>query len=102
MHEVWKRQQVHEDARKMHRAEVLDRNFGKKGKATCGRPRFGEKSGQAGRSSDLVQKCSGHARPEHGMNCCKPELVGTKEHGKILKRIQILEDGRVLAKEATN
>ena len=36
------------------------------------------------------------------MNCCKPEQVGTKEHGKMLKRIQILEDGRVPAKEATN
>ena len=29
------------------------------------------------------------------MNCCKPERVGTKEHGKMLKRIQVLEDGRV-------
>ena len=36
------------------------------------------------------------------MNCCKPEQVGTKEHGKMLKRIQILEDGRVPAKEAIN
>ena len=35
------------------------------------------------------------------INCCKLELVGTKEHGKMLKRIQILEDGRVRAKEAT-
>ena len=26
--------------------------------------------------------------------------MGTKEHGKMLKRIQILEDGRVPAKEA--
>ena len=34
------------------------------------------------------------------MNCCKPVQVGTKEHGKMLKSIQILEDGRVLAKEA--
>ena len=33
------------------------------------------------------------------MNCCKPEDVGTKEHGKMLKRIQVLEDGRVLAKK---
>ena len=29
------------------------------------------------------------------MNCCKPEQVGTKEHG-----IQVLEDGWVRAKEA--
>ena len=36
------------------------------------------------------------------MNCCKPEKVGTKEHGKMPKRIQILEDGRVPAKEARN
>ena len=36
------------------------------------------------------------------MNCCKPVQVGTKEHGKMLKRIQILEGGRVPAKEAKN
>ena len=33
------------------------------------------------------------------VNCCKPEKVGTKEYGKMLKRIEVLEDGRVLAKE---
>ena len=36
------------------------------------------------------------------MSCCKPEQVGTKEHGNMLKRIQVLEDGRVPAKEATH
>ena len=36
------------------------------------------------------------------MNYCKPEHVGTKEYGKMLKRIQILEVGRVPAKEARN
>ena len=34
------------------------------------------------------------------MNCCKPEQAGTKKHGNMLKRIQVLEDGRVPAKEA--
>ena len=34
------------------------------------------------------------------MNCCKPEQVGTKEPDNMLKRIQIVEDGRVPAKEA--
>ena len=34
------------------------------------------------------------------MNCCKPEQAGTKECGKTLKRIQVLEDGRVPGKEA--
>ena len=36
------------------------------------------------------------------MNCCRPEQVNTKEHGKVSKRIQILEDGRVPAKEANH
>ena len=36
------------------------------------------------------------------MNCCRPEQVNTKEHGKVSKRIQILEDGRVPAREANN
>ena len=26
------------------------------------------------------------------INCCKPEQVGTEEYGKMLKRIQVLED----------
>ena len=33
------------------------------------------------------------------MNCCKPEQVCTKEYGKMIKRIQVREDGRVPAKE---
>ena len=36
------------------------------------------------------------------MNCCKPVQVGTMEHGNMLKRVEILEDGRVPAKEAKN
>ena len=36
------------------------------------------------------------------MNSCMPEQVSTKEHGKMLKRIQILEDGRVPATESKN
>ena len=36
------------------------------------------------------------------MNCCKPGQVGTKEHGKMMKRIQTLGDGRILAKKARN
>ena len=47
--------------------------------------------------------CSGNARQRMGpklMNCCKPEQVGTKEYGKMLKRIQVDEEGRILADEA--
>ena len=65
-----------------------------------------KKSGQAGWSSDLVQKMLGLCETEKMgpklTNSCKPEQVGTKEYGKILKRIQTLEDGRVPAKEAEN
>ena len=51
------------------------------------------------------RKCSGHVRQRMGlelMNCCKPEQVGTTEYGKMLKRIQVLEDGRIPAKEVRN
>ena len=34
------------------------------------------------------------------MNCCRPEQMDTKEFGKLLKRIQISEDGRVPGMEA--
>ena len=33
------------------------------------------------------------------VNCCGPEQVGTKEFGKMMKIIQILEEGRVPAEE---
>ena len=36
------------------------------------------------------------------MNCCKPEQACTKENGKMLKRIQVLEDGRVPARMRGN
>ena len=72
-------------------------------KATSGRPRFGKKSGQAGRSSDLVQKMLGLCEAENGTQIDELLQAGAcwhKERGKMLKRIQILEDGRVPAKEA--
>ena len=36
------------------------------------------------------------------VNCCSLEQMGTKEFGKMMKRIQTLEEGRVPAKEANN
>ena len=44
------------------------------------------------------RKCSSHARQRMGpklMICCKPEHVGTKEHGKIWKRIKVLDARRI-------
>ena len=36
------------------------------------------------------------------INCCMPEPTGTKEFGKMVKRIQTLEEVRIPAKEAKN
>ena len=36
------------------------------------------------------------------MNCCRPEQMGTKEFGRMLNRIQTLEEGRAPAKETKN
>ena len=35
-------------------------------------------------------------------NCCRLEQMDTKEFGKMMKRIRILQEGRVRAKEAKN
>ena len=51
------------------------------------------------------RKCSGYARQRTRpklMNCCKLEKVGTEEYGKMVKRIQDLEEGRIPTKEARN
>ena len=53
----------------------------------------------------MVQKvfwiCEARMGPKL-VNCCQPEPMGTQGYVKMLKRIQILEDGRVPAKEARN
>ena len=36
------------------------------------------------------------------VNCCKLEQMGTKELGKMMRRLQTLEGGRVPDKEANN
>ena len=33
------------------------------------------------------------------VNCCRPEQVGTQKYGRMLKRIQVLEVGRVPAND---
>ena len=54
----------------------------------------------------MVQKVFGIRETKNGTkaseNCCRPEQTGTKEFGKMMKRIQILEEGRVPAKETKN
>ena len=105
MHEVWKRQQEHEDARNMHRANILVNKCWKNGEGHLGGHDLVRRMDRQGEVLIWCRKCSGYARQRMGpklKNCCKPEQVGTKEYGKMLKRIQVLEDGRVRAKEARN
>ena len=104
MREVWKRQQVHEDARNMHRAKTLVPKNGKWFKRHLG----GHDVVRLDRQGEVLiwcRKCSGNARQRMGPKLrkyCKPEQVGTREYGKMLKRSQVLEDGRVPAEEARN
>ena len=62
--------------------------------------------GQSGRSVDFGAENAQAMRDRKWapklMKCCKSEQVGTKEHGQMLKRIQILEDGGIPAREARN
>ena len=51
------------------------------------------------------RECSGYARQRMGpkpINGCMPEPMSTKELGNMVKRIQLLEEGRAPAKEAKN
>ena len=107
MHEMWKRQQVHEDAKEMCRTETLGDNFkaqnGKMGKAACAKTRTTRRVDSKGEVLIWCRKCSGYARHRMEpklMNCCKPDNTGTKEYATILKRIQVLKEGIIPSKEA--
>ena len=84
MHEMWKKQQVHENATTMYSAEILVKEFGKWRKRHVGGRDLVRRVGRQGEVLMWCRKCSGHARQRMGpkmLNCCKPEQVGTKEHG---------------------
>ena len=73
------------------------------GKTTFGSHDFVRGIDRQGEILIRRSKCPGYARQRMGpklMNCCKPEPMGTQGHGKMLKRIQTLEDGRIPAWEA--
>ena len=83
--------------------KYLSEKIGKWGQRRRRGHDLGRRMDRQGEILIWCRKCSGYARQRMGpklMNCCKPEQVGTKGHGQMLKRIQVLEDGRVLAKEA--
>ena len=85
--------------------KYLEKNLGTWGKRHSGGHDTVRRMYRQGEALIWCTKCSGYARQSMGqklMNCCKSEQVGTKEYGKMLKRIQVLEDGRIFAKEAKN
>ena len=105
MHEVWKKQQVDEDARKMHRTKICVQKIKTWRRRHLGGHDLVRRMDRQGEVLKRCKKCSVYARQRMGpklMNCCMPELVGTKDFGKMVKRIQTLEEGIVPAKEAKN
>ena len=85
----------------MHWTEILLRAFGKRERPHLGSHDLVRRTDRQGEVLIWRRKCSGYARQRMGrklMNYCQPEQMSTKEYGKMLKRIQVLEV--VLAKEA--
>ena len=83
--------------------KFLSKSLGKWGRRHLGGHDLVRRMDRQGEASIWCRKCSGHARQRMGpklVNCCKQEQMGTKEYGKMMKRIQILQEGRVRAKEA--
>ena len=88
--------------RKCTGPKYLSKPKGKWGKRNRGGHDLVRRVDRQGKVLIYCRKCSGFARQRMGpnlMNCCEPEQVGTKEHGKMLKRIQILEDWKIEAKK---
>ena len=78
MYEVWKRQQGHEDARKVYGAEVFV-FLAEMEKASPGKSCFGKKSGQKSGDPDLVQKMLGLCEAKDGANIA--ELLQAQASG---------------------
>ena len=96
---MWKRKQIFEHAK------ILVKKFGKWGRRHLGGHDLVRRMDKQGEVLIRCRKCPGYARQRMGpelMNRCKPEPMGTQGYGKMLRRIPVLEDGRVPAKEARN
>ena len=71
----------------MHRDKVLVKEFGEMEKATTWRPRSGKKSGQAGRSVDLVQKMLGLCETENGTEIVELSQAGAGWHKRARENV---------------
>ena len=73
VHELWKKQQKHEDARNMHRTKNVVGTFGKLKKRQLGRHELVRRMDRQGEVLIWYRKSSGYARQRMGpkvMNCC--------------------------------
>ena len=103
MYEMWKRKQIHEDARKMNITKIPDKKLGIMGRRQLGGHDLVRRTDRQGEVLIRLQKVFGIRDAKNRTETDdrrKPEQMGTKECGKMMKRIQTLEDGRVPAKEA--
>ena len=75
MHEVWKRQQVHEGARQMHRAQILVN-----GKSVTLDVMIWYNNGQTGKDADLVQKMFGLCEARSGPEIEELLQAGASRH----------------------
>ena len=85
--------------------EIFVKKFENMWKASSGRAWSRKSHGQTGRSLVWCRKCSGYVWQRMGsklIKSCMPEPMGTKEFGKMVKRIQTLDEGRVPARGAKN
>ena len=103
---MWERKQIHEDAGKMYRTKIPVKKFWKMGEGAIWEVMtFVRRMDRQGEVLIWCTKCSGYARQRTGpklFNCCRPEQMGTKEFGRMLKRNQTLEEGRIPSKETKN
>ena len=66
MYELWKRKQIHEDARKMHRTETPVKKFGKMEKTPFGGHDLVRRKDRKRRGIEMVQKMLGIREAEIG------------------------------------
>ena len=78
--------------------QILGEVFGKMGERYMGGHDMMRRMDRQGDVLIWCRKCS----VSKLMSSCKREKAGTKEYGKMLERIQVLEEGRVPTKKQEN
>ena len=72
----------------MNRTKIIVKKFGKMEKTASGRSRPGQKNGQAGRVSDMVQKVFGICEAKNGTETDDLLQTGTDGHQRIWQDVE--------------